>query len=324
MKIDIVIGNPPYQEETGAGTVITGKKPIYQGFVLKSIEITKTGKVCLIIPSRWTMRGTGLEQLHDSLEMLEKHIRNITDYMNWQVPVFNKNIQIAGGVMYFLIDKRYNGKCEYRNIDKTSETKLKRKLIFKPAFIRNNELVSICHKVQELKEDTLRDLCRTNTFGLESYQRGDITGELNLLTSSDWFRIQRENVVTGIDLLDKYKLAVSGTTPGGGVPGKDGSYKVLGKVIELTKEDICTSTYIVIGKFNTKEEMRNLRLYLQTKFVRALIQSTISSMHIIPYSFTYVPIQNFNIMWTDETLYKKYNLTTNEVDYIERIIKTWD
>ena len=107
MKIDIVIGNPPYQVETGDGTVITGKKPIYQGFVLKSIEITKTGKVCLIIPSRWTMRGTGLEQLHDNLEMLEKHIRNITDYMNWQVPVFNKNIQIAGGVMYFQIGRAH-------------------------------------------------------------------------------------------------------------------------------------------------------------------------------------------------------------------------
>ena len=37
--------------------------------------------------------------------------------------------------------------------------------------------------------------------------------------------------------------------------------------------------------------------------------------------YAYIPIQNFNEVWTDEKLYKKYKLTKEEIDFIESLIK---
>ena len=40
--------------------------------------------------------------------------------------------------------------------------------------------------------------------------------------------------------------------------------------------------------------------------------------------FKFVPMQDFSKSWTDEELYKKYNLNEDEIAYIEQIIKPVD
>ena len=45
------------------------------------------------------------------------------------------------------------------------------------------------------------------------------------------------------------------------------------------------------------------------------------SQHITKSSFGFVPIQDFKITWTDEMLYKKYDLTSEEIEFIESLIK---
>ena len=37
--------------------------------------------------------------------------------------------------------------------------------------------------------------------------------------------------------------------------------------------------------------------------------------------YQFVPIQDFSKPWTDEELYKKYNLTQKEIDFIESMIR---
>jgi site-specific DNA-methyltransferase (adenine-specific) len=37
--------------------------------------------------------------------------------------------------------------------------------------------------------------------------------------------------------------------------------------------------------------------------------------------YSFVPIQDFSKPWTDEELYKKYNLTKDEIAFIESMIK---
>ena len=50
MNIDVIIGNPPYQENTGGG-VGNGASAIYQYFIEKSINITK--RVVMIVNNSW-------------------------------------------------------------------------------------------------------------------------------------------------------------------------------------------------------------------------------------------------------------------------------
>lgn len=50
----------------------------------------------------------------------------------------------------------------------------------------------------------------------------------------------------------------------------------------------------------------------------------LTSIHITKESFMFVPLLDFDKIWTDTELYKKYVLTQKEIDYIESMIKPMD
>jgi site-specific DNA-methyltransferase (adenine-specific) len=45
------------------------------------------------------------------------------------------------------------------------------------------------------------------------------------------------------------------------------------------------------------------------------------SQHVTRKVYTFVPTQKWNRTWTDTDLYKKYNLTLEEIAFIERIVR---
>lgn len=61
--------------------------------------------------------------------------------------------------------------------------------------------------------------------------------------------------------------------------------------------------------------------YLSTRFVRYLILQSVSSIHLTKEKFKFVPIQDFSRAWTDADLYAKYELTEEEIAFIESMIK---
>lgn len=92
--------------------------------------------------------------------------------------------------------------------------------------------------------------------------------------------------------------------------------------MELLKPgQICTQSYLVACPSNDKEQAQNTYDYLQTKFVRFLILQTLVGMNISIGNFIFVPIQDFSKPWTDAELYAKYNLTDEEIAFIESMIK---
>ena len=46
-----------------------------------------------------------------------------------------------------------------------------------------------------------------------------------------------------------------------------------------------------------------------------------NTQHAMRDKYSIVPMQDFNELWTDEKLYKKYNLTTEEIAFIESMIR---
>lgn len=48
------------------------------------------------------------------------------------------------------------------------------------------------------------------------------------------------------------------------------------------------------------------------------------SQHAPKSTYQFVPIQDFSKPWTDEELYAKYNLTQEEIEFIESMIKPMD
>lgn len=56
-------------------------------------------------------------------------------------------------------------------------------------------------------------------------------------------------------------------------------------------------------------------------FTRFMLRLTYSSMHIARANFAFVPDQDFTVEWTDEKLYKKYELAEDEIAFIESTIR---
>lgn len=86
-----------------------------------------------------------------------------------------------------------------------------------------------------------------------------------------------------------------------------------------------------IGNFKNINDVYNLNKYIKTKFMRAMLSVLRVTQDVTPSKFAYVPLQDFteksDIDWTksireiDKQLYKKYNLSKEETDFIETNVK---
>ncbi len=111
------------------------------------------------------------------------------------------------------------------------------------------------------------------------------------------------------------------TSEHAGEPDKDGTYKVISKIQILYPNEICTDTYIVAYPSKNIDLVKNFYNYLKTKFSRFLILQSLSSINLTKERYEFVPLQDFSKPWTDEELYKKYNLSEDEIAFIESMIK---
>lgn len=89
-----------------------------------------------------------------------------------------------------------------------------------------------------------------------------------------------------------------------------------------------------IGAFDTREEAENLLKYVKSKFFRTMVGVLKTTQDMPPRVFAYVPLQDFttnsDIDWSksvpeiDQQLYRKYNLSQDEIDFIETHVKSME
>lgn len=84
---------------------------------------------------------------------------------------------------------------------------------------------------------------------------------------------------------------------------------------------VCTETYLVYGAYETKAEAINLQRYLSLRLPRFLIAQLTAGQHITKQKFALCPIPDVSISWTDELLYKRYDLNRDEISFIESSIR---
>ena len=60
---------------------------------------------------------------------------------------------------------------------------------------------------------------------------------------------------------------------------------------------------------------------MTTKFFRFLVLLKKNTQHATRTVYSFVPLQDFNESWTDDKLYKKYDLSEGEIEFIESMIK---
>ena len=317
MKFDVIIGNPPYQlSDGGFGR---SASPIYQNFVQQAKKLNPRF-LTMIIPSRWFAGGKGLNDFRAEM-LADDRIRKIVDYEDAS-EVF-PGVDIAGGICYFLWNRDSRGPCEVTNVHNEERVVSVRPLSEFQTFIRHGQAVPIIRKVLAKGEQSMSEqVTSRKPFGLPTNARPMKRGELILRWNNGDGPYARKEIAVGVEIIDKWKVITSKVSyDHAGQPDKNGMRKVLSIVDILPPGTICTETYIVAGAFNTRAEAERLAQYLRTRFVRFLVAQLSFSQDITKERFFFVPVLSMNTQWTDERLYKRYDLTKDEIAFIESKIR---
>jgi len=301
--------------------------PIYDR-ITNTAKIVSKGYLSLIIPAKWYSGGRGLDGFRKSM-LNDNHISQLVDFEDSKECF--EGVDIAGGVCYFLRSTNYEGPCSYRN--KFGASPIKINLNDYDTFIRHPEARSIIAKVQKNSTESLEaSVSSQKPFGLRTYAKPDGSGELVLRYGGGKGPIKRERVTTNTEWIGKWKVISSYLTyDHAGRPDKDGKKRIMSTMEILKPDEVCTETYLVLGTFDSEFEAQAFMKYMKCEFTRFLISQIATTQHLSKASFKFVPSQDFTsaspIDWSaqiseiDESLFKKYGLEKEEVDFIHSKIK---
>lgn len=336
MKFDYIIGNPPYQEEK------IGNKnfapPIYHLFMEGAFAVAD--KVELIHPARFLFNAGSTPKQWNRKMLDDEHFK-VLYYKAKSSDVF-PNTDIKGGVVITYRDTtRYFGKMK--------------KFIAYPA------LNSILQKTQQFSDDTLEKIVSNRgTYRFSSVVYKEEPEEMRKISDSrilsgaferfpkfffnqlptddkKYIRIYgnengkrvykwiRKDYVKEIDNLYKYKVILPKANGSGAIG------EVLSTPLVGTPLVGFTETFISIGETDSKQEAEAILKYVKSKFARTMLGILKITQDNTREKWKYVPLQNFtkksDIDWSqsvadiDRQLYKKYELSDEEISFIETHVK---
>lgn len=319
MKFDVIISNPPYQLSDGSG-LGAGAIPIYQKFVEQAKKL-RPRYMTMIIPARWFGGGRGLDDFREQM-ISDTSIRELHDFLN--AGDCFAGVEIKGGICYFLWDRDSQGKCVVVTHNGNTQVVQEERFLKEDGsdvLIRYAEGVSIYHKVKAKGEKSLEPLVSSQRpFGLRTYIHGEerpFKDSIKTYERGGIGYLHKTEITRNMQWIDKPKVYISAAYNA----GDNYPHQIIGKPIAGEKQSVCTETYVVIGPFETDEEVNNVISYIETKFFRFLVMLKKSSQHAASTVYSFVPVQDFSKPWTDEELYEKYELTDEEIAFIDSMIK---
>ena len=323
MKFDVIVGNPPYQLSDGGAQM--SASPVYHKFIQQAKKLNPR-YLSMIIPARWYNGGKGLDDFRGEM-LKDTRIAELHDFPDTSDCFPGLNIR--GGVCYFLWDKEHKGDCKVisHKGDKISEP-VSRPLLEKglDVFVRYNEAISILKKVQKFKEKSFSEIVSarkpfglaTNFTGFKKTKEGN--NNILLYRFGDNGYISDSKIERNNSFVNDWKVFVPYSSPG------DDSYPhlILSKPIVAGKNTCCTETYLLIGPFANEKRAKNVAGYMTTLFFRFMILLAKSTQHITQKNYNFVPMQDFDESWTDEKLFKKYDISKDEIEFIKTLIRPMD
>lgn len=330
-----VIGNPPYQDMTESDS--TRMPPVYDKFMDAVDEVAD--KVELIHPARFLFNA-GFTSKSWNEKMLNDNHFKILKYEPDCTKVF-PNTDIKGGLaVSYHDDNSYFGAIGIFTKYEQLNSVLKRVTAKSSRFLDEVIASPLSYKVSDkMKEDypNLVPRLRSSAFS----NLADIFYDTEPNDGNEYIKmiglergkrvskyVRRDYIVDSGDTLDVYTL-LEAKANGAGAFGE-----TLSSGIIAEPGTGYLQTFIGIGKYSNIEEAENTEKYVKTKFARAMLDVLKITQDCPGPKWKYVPLQDFtsssDIDWSqpiskiDKQLYKKYDLSDEEINFIETHVKAMD
>lgn len=322
---DVVMGNPPYQKQSDGRQ----KTHIWHHFVVAANKVGM--RVCMIHPSGWVKGGIRLNIVKQQWAK-EKNLQKIILHEDrvfqavstgpTTITLFDNSgrqydkpelevYTITGG--HFFTSYNYEDARFYKNNDQEEIDKIIQK--FKPA--RLSESMTAIVSAQRNLGITGRHFKNDpgNRFSSKKTAAFDTKVLVNekLLGSNGrkpFYYINVNNPYWDVrpSAINKWKVAFPAT----GVTQWNNNFL-------LKPRELCTDKYLMI-LFDTEKKARRCRQYLGTKFFAFAHRSMIVDQNALRKTYRNIPIQDFSDgshEWNDSYFYRKYELSDDEVKFIE-------
>jgi hypothetical protein len=343
-KFDVVIGNPPYQEEAqGEGTRAT---PIYHLFMDAAYEVGT--KAVLITPARFLFNAGFTPKAWNEKMLADEHL-TVPVYVPDSDDLF-PGTEIMGGIAVTYRDADREGDpvgtfTKYPELNTILHKVREAGAAFIEGDVSSGRAYSFTQAMHEAYPEASSAMSRdaqfrvsTNAFEqlqflfheTQPYDGREYARMYGLADTKRAYRSIRRDYIDGPESLDKYKVAVPTSRNAGGMLGEEPAL-VTGHSLLLEPGTGVTQTFITIGAFDTEAEGEACLRYVQSKFARVMLGILKVTQHNPRSTWKYVPAQDFtgssDIDWTrpipeiDAQLYAKYGLDESEIAFIEAHVK---
>ena len=336
IKFSAVVGNPPYQEKKEG----TSDNPVYHYFM--DIAYAVAPKATLITPARFLFNAGKTPKEWNQKILNDNHIKIIW-FKQDSSDVF-PNVDIKGGVTvtYRDIDKNFGKIGVYTSFPELNT--IRRKVCDNSNFSSISSIIYAQNKfsLESLYRDYPNYKKIIGSGGNEKrlttsiFSQLDVFSEFGNLSDSMYkilglinnvrtYRYIPSKYIEKNEFIDNYKVFVPKSN-GSGAIGEVLSTPLIGEPLIGV-----TQSFITIGSFVNENEATAAYKYIKTKFCRTLLGILKITQDNSREVWANVPLQDFtpnsDIDWSqsvaniDQQLYKKYGLTTEEQQFIEKMIK---
>lgn len=345
MKFDVVIGNPPYQDST-TGDNDTYAAPIYSDFM--DLSYTLSDLVTLITPARFLFNAGGTSKQWNRKMLNDPHFKVVL-YETNSNKIFPRT-DIKGGIAISLRDANQ----EFEPIQVFTAFPELTHILKKVLKVSKESLSQIIsgRNIYKLSEQALIDHPEIEKLQSKGHSNDVGSGAFKVLKDTIFYKDKpldgNNDYVQFLGLSNRNREFWWGRESYQEVPDSFYHYKVFvpeangsGAIGEVLSTPLigapligATDTFISVGNFDNKFEAESALKYVKTKFARTMLGIKKATQHNPKSTWEYVPLQDFtpnsDIDWTksipeiDQQLYKKYNLSEEEINFIETKVQAMD